>query len=437
MCMRANRKRHGHLFWRVYLHGVFLLLLVGVSVGVVGWALRPERPWHLMHERVVQYMAAHFSDLRADPDQLRVDVARARDLLGIELTIYGPDGRVEASSVQPPVPLGDSAAETPVTWREHQRMHVSAPLAGGGTAAARGPRWPGPPFPVQIAVVVAALFALAVASFPLARGIVRPLERLTETARALGRGDLSARSGLRARGEVGTLAQAVDEMADRLQRQLASEKALLANVSHELRTPLARIRVAVELAGTGGASAGRYLEEIGNDIDELDRLLGDLLTTVRLDAAPPLSRVRLPAAAVIERAVGRFQGLFPERALRVSVAPDLPEIEADPVMLRRVIDNLLDNARKYSDGPIELAARAVAGRFAVEVRDDGPGIAAEDLPHLFTPFFRADRSRDRGTGGVGLGLALAKRIVEAHGGTIGVESEAGRGATFRFELPVA
>ena len=432
-----GRPPHGHLFWRVYLHGVFLLLLVGLSVALVGLALRPERPWHALHGRIVEYMAAHFSDLRDDPAQLGKEVERARNLIGIELTIYGPDGRVEATGVEPPVPLPERRGDGVRSWDERHAFVISAPLAGGGTAAARGLRWEGPPFLTQIAVVMAALAALALASWPLARGIVRPLERLTETARALGSGDLSARSGLCARGEVGTLARAFDEMADRLQRQLAAEKALLANVSHELRTPLSRIRVAVELAGSGGPAAARYLEEIGADIDELDRLLSDLLTTVRLEAAPPLSRVRLPALAVVERAVARFQGLFPERELRVLAPPELPEIEADPVLLRRVIDNLLDNARKYSEGPIELSARLSAGRLIVSVRDQGPGVEPEDLPHLFTPFFRADRSRARGTGGVGLGLALAKRIVEAHGGMLAVESEPGKGATFRFELPVA
>ena len=301
---------------------------------------------------------------------------------------------------------------------------------------ARGPRWPTAPVPVQLVVVLACLVVVALASYPLARGIVRPLERLTETARAFGRGELSVRSGLPAGGEVGTLAQAFDEMADRIERQMASEKALLANVSHELRTPLARIRVAVELAEDGGPTAAEYLREIGTDIDELDRLLSDLLTTARLDAAPPLKREPVEARALLERAAQRFQALFPERALRVDLSDTLPVIDADPVLLRRVVDNLLHNAQKYSDSTVHLSARLEDTSLRVAVRDAGPGIDAADQARLFTPFFRTDRSRARETGGVGLGLALAKRVIEAHGGELGVDSRLGEGATFWFRLPV-
>ena len=434
--MRSRRDRkHGHLFHRVYRHGVLLVLFVGLTVFGVGALLRPDRPWQELHEHIVQYMAAHFSDLRDDPEQLRTEVRRARELLDIDLSIYGPAGELEATNVTPPLPPRGDPPDAPRTWHERRRMHVSAPLANGAVAIARGPRWPTPPVPVQLVIVLACLGVVALASYPLARGIVRPLERLTETARALGRGDLSVRSGLTTRGEVGTLAQAVDEMADRLQRQMAAEKALLANVSHELRTPLARIRVAVELAEDGGPAAAEYLREIGADIDELDRLLTDLMTTVRLDAAPPLRRERVEARALLERAVQRFQGLFPDRALVVDVPEHLPALDADPVMLRRVLDNLLDNARKYSDAPITLRVRLEAERLHVAVVDAGAGIAPDDVARLFTPFFRTDASRDRGTGGVGLGLALAKRIVEAHGGEIGVDSAPGRGSTFWFRVP--
>jgi signal transduction histidine kinase len=116
-----------------------------------------------------------------------------------------------------------------------------------------------------------------------------------------------------------------------------------------------------------------------------------------------------------------------------------PNLEADPVLLRRAIDNLLENASKYSDDSqtITLTARSSGSEIVVEVQDRGIGIDPADLGKLFTPFFRTDRSRARGTGGIGLGLALAKRIVEAHGGSIGVRSTPGEGSTFRFTVPQA
>lgn len=454
-----RRRHHGRLFHRVYRHGLVLVFFVGLTIFGVGALLRPDRPWQDLHEHLVQYMAAHYADLRDHPDLLSRQVDRARELLEIELTIYGPDGRVEASNVAPPLPrpgprAGRRAADgrgpwtldreddAPRHWHERRRLRIVMPLADGAVAVARGPRWPSAPVPVQLVVVLACLAVVALVSYPLARGLVKPIERLTDAARAFGRGDLAARSGLSPHGEVGTLAAAFDEMAERIARQMAAEKALLANVSHELRTPLARIRIAVELAEVGGETGARHLRAIGADIDELDRLLSDLMTTVRLDtasleAAPPLNRERVPARAVLDRAVERFRDLFPERALVVAFEDALPILDADPVLLRRVVDNLLDNARKYSDGPVELTAYLRAGHLGVAVRDHGPGIDPMDVPHLFTPFFRADRSRTRGTGGVGLGLALARRIVEAHGGTIEVRSAPGTGTTFEFTLPGA
>ena len=127
-----------------------------------------------------------------------------------------------------------------------------------------------------------------------------------------------------------------------------------------------------------------------------------------------------------------------DRPLTVTVADKLPAIDADPVLFRRVVDNLLENAHKYTpdrSSPIELSISRDGDRVSFVVKDKGIGISAEDLPRVFTPFFRGDRSRSRETGGVGLGLTLAKRIVEAHRGTIDVASEVGSGTTVRVRVP--
>jgi signal transduction histidine kinase len=245
---------------------------------------------------------------------------------------------------------------------------------------------------------------------------------------------------------VGEVAAAFDQMADRLQAMVRSEKELLANVSHELRTPLARIRVALEMAEEGDLERSRrYLREIGADLDELARLVDDVLTAARLDlaagrgseAALPLRKEPLDPAALVAQAVERFRAAHPGREVSLEAAAPLPAVEADPSLLRRVVDNLLDNAGKYSDAdrPIAVVARARDGAVEVEVRDHGIGLDPDDLARLFTPFFRSDRSRARPTGGVGLGLALARRVVEAHGGRIAAESAAGAGTTVRFSIP--
>ena len=290
-------------------------------------------------------------------------------------------------------------------------------------------------------VLGAVLLALAAGSVPLARAVTAPLERLTAAARRLGGGDLSARAGLTGRGEVAELGRAFDEMAARLERLVTTERELLANVSHELRTPLARIRVALELAAEGDQErAHRYLREIGTDLGELERMVEDVLTATRLDRGAGELRVRrqpVDVAALLAEAASRFRELRPARVLEVATGAVLGPIEADPSLLRRALDNLLDNAAKYSGeaSPVELSARVLGAQLALEVRDHGIGIEGADLPRLFTPFFRTDRSRARGTGGVGLGLVLVKRIAEAHGGSVEVESRPDQGTTVRIRLP--
>jgi two-component system, OmpR family, sensor kinase len=220
---------------------------------------------------------------------------------------------------------------------------------------------------------------------------------------------------------------------------MRSQREMMANVSHELRTPLARMRVALDLAAEGDAGTAReVMTDIEQDLGELEGLVDDVLTSMRLDmVAAPLHLEILDPAYVVERAAHRFRALGGGDRLHVQVPDGLPTIEGDPVLLRRVVDNLLDNARKYSEAGtrIDLRLGATEDRLCIEVEDRGVGIAAADLAHIFTPFFRADRSRQRGTGGVGLGLSLAHKIVEAHRGNLTATSTEGHGTILRIDLP--
>jgi signal transduction histidine kinase len=288
--------------------------------------------------------------------------------------------------------------------------------------------------------------AVSLVSWLLARAITAPVEQLTGVARALGAGDLQARARLARPDELGELSRAFDEMADRLSRMVLSEKELLANVSHELRTPLARMRVALELLEEKHPeSAQGYLADMGGSLDELEQLVTDLLTAARLDlaaampgkVATPVTLQPIAGAELVQQAAERFQKAGPGRKLTVELDPALPDVEVDLPLMRRLLDNLLENARKYSDpdAAITLRGRAQPGGLVIEVVDRGIGIEPADLHRLFTPFFRTDRSRARGTGGgVGLGLHIAQRIAEAHQATIEAESVVGQGSTFRVTL---
>jgi signal transduction histidine kinase len=305
----------------------------------------------------------------------------------------------------------------------------------------RAPSLAGPLLTVICGLVILVLGALLTA-----RWIVRPIERLSRTARALGSADLTARSRLERTDEIGELGRRIDEMADRIEGLLVSEKELLANVAHELRTPLTRIGVALDLASEGDAGAARAsLAEIAVDVSELETIVDDILMAMRFEVAGtaelPLRRAVLAPAEIARAAEDRLRGRHPGRPLEVAVADALPPIHVDPRLFRRVIDNLLENAHKYSPDPdarLDLAVIAAGdGGVAFELRDRGIGITADDLPRVFAPFFRGDRSRSREAGGVGLGLTLAKRIVTAHGGTIELSSTPGTGTTVRVTVPAA
>jgi len=199
------------------------------------------------------------------------------------------------------------------------------------------------------------------------------------------------------------------------------------------------------------ARARKALGEIGDDVGELERLTDEILAAARIDLSGagglPLHRERIEVGPLLADAAERFRSRYPGRELALEVAGDLPALDGDPALLRRLLGNLLDNAAKYSEPttPVRLSARldgapgaaseGEGAAVALEVRDHGIGVAEADLPHLFTPFFRTDRSRARDSGGVGLGLALARRIAEAHGGRIAAQRPDGPGTLFRVTLP--
>jgi two-component system, OmpR family, sensor kinase len=307
---------------------------------------------------------------------------------------------------------------------------------------------PGPPpfsWKQLLVLITVAILVVAIASIPFARSIAKPIERMVAVTRAFGRGDLGSRAEATRKDEVGALATAFNEMAEQLERLIRSEKEFLANVSHELRTPMARIRVVLETAQEDPPRAHGLLKEIGIDLADLEGLVENVMESMRLDmGSVNMVRTELPVSfraiqmnAVGTEAVERFRRLHPHRRITLTTPPDSIEVIADPQLLRRLLDNLLENARKYSNDNNLIAMTVKGGPDAamVVVRDEGIGIDPADLAHVFKPFFRGDRSRSRETGGAGLGLSLAKRIADAHHGTLAIESHPGRGTAVQFTLP--
>ena len=444
--------------------GIGQVLLIALTALIVFIAEGPREEGN-PDDRLDAATVAKLESLVDDRETLTVALDELRGDR-IELSLYDDKKVLIASNVDPPLAMPDRPRHDgpphdghdghdgpPREGHEHRRhgphnfILPFHPHGERGLLVARGVHGGPPGLLGPLLTLVLGFVILVGGAIIVARWIVRPIERLTRTARTLGAGDLSARSRLDRRDEIGELGARVDEMAERIQGLLFTEKELLANVAHELRTPLARIGVALDLAGEGDAAAARAsLAEIAVDVSELETIVDDILTAMRFEivgsagAKLPLRRAVVPPAEIAAAAADKLHARHARRALTVTVADDLPPIHVDPMLLRRVIDNLLQNAHKYTpdhEKPIELeVARADTG-VVFEVRDHGLGISTEDLPRVFTAFFRGDRSRSRETGGVGLGLTLAKRIVEAHGGTIAVASQQGKGTTVRVTIPAA
>lgn len=281
-----------------------------------------------------------------------------------------------------------------------------------------------------------------------ARTSARAVRRLASTARALGEGDLDARTGdLDAGPELDRLAQTMDEMAARLQLALDRERAaeatrrdLIGAVSHDLRTPLASLRAMIEAVHDGviddPATVRRYATEMKRSVNQLVTMIDDLFELAQVEAgAIEAETERALLGEVVHTAVAAVRLQAEEKGLALETYLDGSEDVPCSPRLTRVLQGLLVNAVRHTpaDGTVRVEARRFADGLEVAVADTGEGILPEDLARVFDPFFRADPARSGG--GAGLGLALAKRIVEALGGSILAESDPARGSRFAVVLP--
>ncbi len=452
---KKKRIRGHRMFTRVFLHGLLLIAVVTVASALIFHMFGQPQHWREMIDRMAMLLA---DDLGPEGSEQAALVKRLEEIhlvTGTAVAVYRTDGRVVASAGdQTPSPLNESEALS-LLQEEESHHYSSGRFAIPLPARTRAPRAyvlvaRAHTGGMSRAFIVLAIVVVLVAflSIPLVHAITRPLKRLTETARKLASGDLTARTGIVRGGEVGILAKTMDEMADGLATRIRAEKELLANVSHEIRSPLARINVALELCAeedSTDAEVKKHLEGIADDVTSLERLVEDVLAAARLDLTADsngesklvLRTERVDLAELVSISAERFASDHPGRKLVLADLHKLPSIEADPLLVRRIIDNLLDNAAKYSprETGIEICLFQKSEYEVMEVNDRGIGIPEEDLAKIFEPFFQANRSRTPGTGGVGLGLTLCKRIVTAHGGVIEALPRDGGGTTFRVSLP--
>ncbi|MCC7540356.1 MAG: HAMP domain-containing histidine kinase [Deltaproteobacteria bacterium] len=434
-----------HLHRRIFVWFGATIVTTAVFVGLAAWitSRAESASWMQDFDRVRRFSAGRFALVWDDPPR-RAELARAiardldvavhlRDVRGRSLGRFGP----RCPRAQWSLPIGDPVPRGVV--------ELCVPRRGGI------PLWR-LLLPLVVGVVV--LWAI---TGKIARKIARPLGSLTAVTRDLGDGKLKSRVQLSRHepGEVGALADAINDMAERIERQLADQRELLAAVSHELRTPLSRIRLLVELLGSRvghvRAEPGRsdhapgdttkLLEDLDREVVEIDALVGELLAASRLDFAA-LERKTVDGAELGLRALDRA-GLD---VSLLSASGDL-SFEADPTLLSRALANLLDNARKHAGGVVALRVESRPGglgtggarELAFEVDDAGGGFREGDEVRVFQAFYRG-ASGDRGAhdaSSLGLGLSLVRRIAEAHGGRAYAQNRAGGGATVGIVVPAS
>lgn len=363
----------------------------------------------------------------------RMDAEHERAMRpGREIVLRDAAGNVLGQAPARPIRTPGQAPEFQVTMQDGSTLYIQLPRprdpdrARSPLGRKPGANRPGLGFAWMLAFIAV---AVALGTYPIVRRLTKRLEALQQGVHRWGEGDLTTRLPQQGHDEVANLAKGFNAAAERVQALLQSHKALLANASHELRSPLTRIRMGLELMGPQTPTELR--DEIARNIQELDQLIDEILLASRLDA----SEVDIGTMEPVD-----LLGLAAEECarldaqLQVDGASNTLEVLGVGKLLRRVVRNLLENARRHAAGDVTLSLAVASEQIEIRVCDQGPGVPEALRERIFEPFYRLPGASER-DGGVGLGLALVKSIVLRHGGTVRCENHAGGGACFCVCLP--
>jgi signal transduction histidine kinase len=256
--------------------------------------------------------------------------------------------------------------------------------------------------------------------------VLRPVKWLNDGVREVSRGNLNHRVPLKKSDELRDLAEAFNAMTDRIRKMLQAKEQLLLDVSHEMRSPLTRMKVALEFLPDGKSK-----QSIKTDLQEMGKMISDILDTAQAHHLHgQLNRQRLNLVDLIHEVVPVFEKRAP--GVEIDAIPDVVNVDLDGEQIKIVLNNVLDNAIKYSrpdSNPVRIRLERRSPDVILSIQDDGIGIPEEELPFIFEPFYRVDKSRSKSTGGYGLGLSLCKTIMEAHDARITIDSPPDQGTT--------
>lgn len=415
----------------------FLILVAGTFAGAIliqQLAMQWLAP--IEDDQLYELVRGQLHHLRADlspmPPAARVErIAELQPFYGLRLDLLArADARLgadeEAQLAARQLAIRADGEEFLTFLDEHTLLHVSAPphlvewigLALGTL-----------PFMLIMAVLVGWWV----------RRHRHDLRLVASAAARIGRGDLAARVDLASGSELGPLGGDLNAMAERLEQIIGAQRQLVQGVAHELRTPIARIGFALDLLAdeTDQSTRAERVESIREDLRELDALIHEMLSYARLqqvNGAPQRDVVQ--TRAWLDSVVGMLADMAQSQRISVDTLGTLPErVSMEPRLMARATVNLLRNALRYACERVEIRLVEQGGQVVLTVDDDGPGIAPADRAKLFEPFVRLDESRNRESGGFGLGLAIVNQVARAHGGQVSVDDSPLGGARFTLRWP--
>jgi len=405
---------------RIFAWFVAVIVLTASAVGVVSliWvaATDPDATWIKEKSHAKRFVGVHMASLWDTPHLRDELVHQMASESGFYAQLDDPQGQLI---------IKDGPPCTSRPWNIEVKRS-GGPLLGRLTLCSNRPPPDSKGWMLALAVVLGGIW---IASWLVARSLARPLGELADVARRMGQGELEARASKAqsAWPEIASVANAMHEMADRLDRQMRDQRTLLAAVSHELRTPLGHLRLLVELGREGGAPK---LDEVEREVLEMDDLVDQLLATSRLDFALHEAR----ALDVVELGLEALEraGLGPEllevRGVEDDVSEGALKVSGDPTLLRRALANLLRNAREHGGGVSSLVIEPGDDVLTIVVVDSGPGLDPTARERLFEPFVQLPTGAAHTRGALGLGLYLVRRVATAHSGDVVAEARPGGGA---------
>jgi signal transduction histidine kinase len=406
------------LYQKIYLTIVGTLIVVVAIAGAM-WRLGThEPPWTPGFEVAGELAAAILPPPQEGAAAQQEMIERLARKLQMDLALFDSNLHPVAAFGRPlPPPSGRPG------WQPGPGgPRWSLPLPDGRWIVARAPPRFRNPFIGLVFFLGAIALVVALCAYPVVRGLTRRLERLQTGVETLGAGQLSARVKVEGRDEVARLATSFNAAAGRIEDLVNAHRMLLANTSHELRTPLARIRLGLELFKKDGDP--RQKHDLERDIAELDALLDEILLASRLEVNPPLQREDVDLLALAAEEAAHYD--------QTDVEGDALTMRGDARLLRRLIRNLLENARRHGKPPVRVDVRRDGARAVIDVIDCGPGVPPADRERIFEPFHR----RAGESSGAGLGLSLCRQIARLHGGDVAAVARADALSAFRVTLPI-